>query len=151
METGANISSAAVFPLKKGTGVITAGNVTVNVAHGLGRVPVGYSVDPITNSLGVDIFIESVDITEKYDDCVEAPNFDPTTGKATRTAAEAADDFDLDELDGIGGDESAFDDLAEEVDDEPKAGSTPAAEAESSDEEDPDVDDLPEPEEDTEE
>lgn len=95
--------------------------------------------------------IESVDITEKYDDCVEAPNFDPTTGKATRTAAEAADDFDLDELDGIGGDESAFDDLAEEIDDEPKAGSAPAAETEPSDEEDPDVDDLPEPEEDTEE
>jgi hypothetical protein len=63
METGSNISSAKAFPLRSGVGTITAGQVTVNVPHGLGVVPTGYSCDPAVNSLGVDIYIESVDAT----------------------------------------------------------------------------------------
>lgn len=49
--------------MKGGTGTITAGLTSVQVAHGLGAAPSGYSATPLNDSLGVDIFVSAVDAT----------------------------------------------------------------------------------------
>ncbi len=65
VETGSNASSTAALManVKAGTGTIVAGQTSVNVAHGLAGAPTGYSATPITNSLGVDIYVSAVDAT----------------------------------------------------------------------------------------
>ena len=49
--------------VKRGIDSIAIGATTKAVAHGLGYAPTGYVVSPITDSLGVDIFVASVDAT----------------------------------------------------------------------------------------
>ena len=65
VETGSNISSGAAVGgySKGGSGTITAGLTSVNVAHGLGTTPAGVSVTPKTNSLGVDVYVSALDAT----------------------------------------------------------------------------------------
>jgi hypothetical protein len=66
VETGSNAASttALMANVKGGNGTIPAGLTTVNVAHGLsGGAPTGSSVTPTGDSVGVDIFIHSVDAT----------------------------------------------------------------------------------------
>ncbi len=60
--SGGTAGGVALY-VKRGTGTITAGQVTVNVPHELGYAPTGYVATSIVNSLGVDIYIASVDAT----------------------------------------------------------------------------------------
>lgn len=63
VEYGSGGSASVALYLKRGTAVIATGQTSVNVPHGLGYTPTGYVVSPILDSIGVDIFVFSVDAT----------------------------------------------------------------------------------------
>lgn len=62
---GGSGATVSLF-VKKGTDSIAIGSTTKSVAHGLGYVPTGYVVSPTVDSLGVDIYVSSVDATYLY-------------------------------------------------------------------------------------
>lgn len=47
-----------------GTSAILAGQLTKTLTHNLGVVPTEYGADAITNSLGQDIYVQSVTATQ---------------------------------------------------------------------------------------
>lgn len=69
VETGSNAASTAALManVKGGNDTIAIGATTKTVAHGLaGGAPTGYSVTPTVDSVGVDIYVTSVDATNLY-------------------------------------------------------------------------------------
>jgi hypothetical protein len=67
VETGSNASSTAALMAnaKGGNSTITAGLTSVVVAHGIAAgAPTGISVTPTNDSMGVDIWVDTIGATE---------------------------------------------------------------------------------------